>query len=304
VGALGNVADAFNQLLESIESIISELKTQLSRTENAVLEISRSSQAIADGATSQAKQLLSTTELVRQMSTELARVSETAKNAANAAERTQGSAREGAEGVQTVITGMNTLRANVQAGAKKMKNLGDRSMEITGIVSTINRISEQTNMLALNAAIEAARAGEHGRGFSVVADEVRKLAERTAEATQEIDKLVKTIHSETNETVQAIEQQTHFVEEESVLVGRAGESLTRITQVSQESAELVGFITSIAVAQAKDAQNVVNAMSAISAIAQSAQSGAENNAEVVSQLGALSQQLRASVGRFRLSNGS
>ena len=111
---------------------------------------------------------------------------------------------------------------NVQAGAKKMKSLGDRSMEITGIVGTISRISEQTNMLALNAAIEAARAGEHGRGFSVVAEEVRKLAERTASATQEIDKLVKAIHSETNETVAAIEQQTQVVEQESQLVSQAG----------------------------------------------------------------------------------
>ena len=118
-------------------------------------------------------------------------------------------------------------RQNVQAGAKKMKNLGDRSMEITGIVGTISRISEQTNMLALNAAIEAARAGEHGRGFSVVAEEVRKLAERTADATQEIDKLVKAIHSETNETVAAIEQQTQVVEQESQLVSKAGESLVR-----------------------------------------------------------------------------
>ena len=106
------------------------------------------------------------------------------------------------------MRGMDALRANVQAGAKKIKNLGDRSMEITSIVGTIARISEQTNMLALNAAIEAARAGEHGRGFSVVADEVRQLAERTAAATQEIESLVRAIQTETNESVDAIEQQT------------------------------------------------------------------------------------------------
>src|SRR5690242_21649462 len=76
-----------------------------------------------------------------------------------------------------------------QSGAKKMKNLGDRSMEITSIVGTISRISEQTNMLALNAAIEGARAGEHGRGFRVVAEEVRKLAERASSATKDIEKL-------------------------------------------------------------------------------------------------------------------
>jgi hypothetical protein len=126
---------------------------------------------------------------------------------------------------------MDQLRQNVQAGAKKMKNLGDRSMEITSIVDTIGRISEQTNMLALNAAIEAARAGEHGRGFSVVAEEVRKLAERAATATHEIGKLVTAINHETNETVAAIEKQTQVVEQESVLVSRAGQALIKIREV-------------------------------------------------------------------------
>src|SRR3982751_5872904 len=185
------------------------------------------------------------------MNDEITMVSVQARSAADAAKRTEVSAEEGSDAVQNVIAGMTTLRANVQAGAKKMKNLGDRSMEITGIVGTINRISEQTNMLALNAAIEAARAGEHGRGFSIVAEEVRKLAERTAAATQEIDKLVKAIHSETTETVQAIEQQTQFVEQESALVGKAGESLSKIRQVSTESAGLVSDISAVALEQVK-----------------------------------------------------
>jgi twitching motility protein PilJ len=195
---------------------------------------------------------------------------------------------------------MGSLRANVQAGAKKMKNLGDRSMEITGIVGTISRISEQTNMLALNAAIEAARAGEHGRGFSVVADEVRKLAERTASATQEIDKLVKTIHAETTETVGAIEQQTSIVEQESRAVGKAGESLQKIRQVSTESASIVVDISSVARKQAEGAGQVVRAMEQISAIAKSTQQGIEGASATVTQLAALSDQLRSSMGKFKV----
>ena len=171
----------------------------------------------------------------------------------------------------------------MQAGAKKMKSLGDRSMEITGIVDTISRISEQTNMLALNAAIEAARAGEHGRGFSVVAEEVRKLAERTASATQEIDKLVKAIHQETNETVQAIERQTQVVEQESQLVGQAGESLTRIRDVSTESASLVTDISSLAKAQVEGTVKVGRTMKEISEIAQATLAGAQGTVTSLQQ---------------------
>jgi methyl-accepting chemotaxis protein len=166
-----------------------------------------------------------------------------------AANRTQESALAGAESVHNVVQGMEGLRSNVQAGAKKIKNLGDRSMEISGIVGTIAKISEQTNMLALNAAIEAARAGEQGRGFSVVADEVRKLAERTATATQEISNLVAGIQAETAESVAAIEEQTRAVEEEAQIVSKAGEALIKIQGESTHSAELITDITVAAKSQ-------------------------------------------------------
>jgi methyl-accepting chemotaxis protein len=299
-GALGNVADAFNTLLESLQTLLSEVRTQIGRTNDVVESIRDLSRKMASGATHQSRELDSASQLVQRMSADIERVSERAGVAAAAAKRTEESAHEGTQAVHNVISGMDQLRANVQAGAKKMKNLGDRSMEITSIVSTISRISEQTNMLALNAAIEAARAGEHGRGFSVVAEEVRKLAERTAGATQEIDKLVKSIHLETNETVDAIEQQTQVVEQESALVGQAGESLMKIRQVSGESATVVVDISNVARQQAEGTGHVVKTMGQISAIARSTQEGAEGTVATVTQLATLSNQLRESVNRFKV----
>jgi methyl-accepting chemotaxis protein len=299
-GALGNVSDAFNQLLESLQTLMKSVSEQLERTNGTVAIIAESSRKMADGATKQASEVLTATNLVEQLNKEIARVSDNARVAAGAAKRTEESAVEGAQAVQDVISGMGALRSNVQAGAKKMKNLGDRSMEVTGIVATISRISDQTNMLALNAAIEAARAGEHGRGFSVVAEQVRKLAERTAVATQEIDKLVKAIQLETNETVGAIEQQTHVVEEESALVGRAGDSLARIRQVSSESAVLVTDITKIAEAYAAGTGQVVRTMGDISSIAKATQEGARGTAASIEQLTAQSARLTKSVAQFKV----
>jgi methyl-accepting chemotaxis protein len=299
-GALGNVADAFNTLLESLQSLIGAIQNQLHRSNESVGLISQASRQMADGAANQAREVLSVTQLVQRMSNEIARVSDNAVRAATAAKRTEDTAVEGTEAVQNVITGMESLRANVQAGAKKMKNLGDRSMEITGIVETINRISEQTNMLALNAAIEAARAGEHGRGFSVVAEEVRKLAERTAGATQEIDKLVKAIHVETNETVHAIEQQTQVVEQESAVVGQAGVSLARIREVSTESAELVSDISTVAKAQVDGTRVVVDTIGQISSIAQRTQEGAEGTVAIIGDLIKVSERLNENINRFKV----
>jgi methyl-accepting chemotaxis protein len=299
-GALGNVADAFNSLMEAQQQILSEVYKQVDQTNQVVRAIEQSSREMANGATNQANGVQIAQTLVQKMSAEIGRVSEGAARAVEAAKRTEESALEGTGVVQNVISGMGTLRANVQAGAKKMKNLGDRSMEITGIVGTINSISERTNMLALNAAIEAARAGEHGRGFSVVAEEVRKLAERTAVATQEIGRLVQTIHTETNETVSAIEQQTQVVEHESALVGQAGESLVRIRNVSAQSASEVVDISKVALAQAKETSSVVRTMEEISAIARSTQEGAEATVVTITHLTELSNKLRGAITRFRV----
>ncbi len=90
--------------------------------------------------------------------------------------------------------------------SKKIKALGDRSLEINQIVELIDEIASQTNMLALNAAIEASRAGEQGKGFAVVADEVRKLAERSSSATKDIGAFIEMIQDATNDTVEAMER--------------------------------------------------------------------------------------------------
>ena len=303
-GSLGSVADAFNQMLESWAHLLSDIQKLFSLTTEAISKIQQSSENMAAGATKQVQGIFDANASVRDMAESIQRVSKNAETAAVAAKRAQESALTGSDTVQNVVRGMEGLRANVQAGAKKIKNLGDRSMEITSIVGTIARISEQTNMLALNAAIEAARAGEHGRGFSVVADQVRQLAERTASATQEIEGLVRQIQAETNESVEAIEQQTEVVETESQVVGRAGEVLHQIREVSTQSADLVADISAISKAQVDGAMGVAGVMQQISEIATQTKKGADESLRFTKDLASLSKQLQASVDKFQLGNGA
>ena len=302
-GALGNVADAFNLLLESLEGLIGEVSKQVGESEQAVRSISDVAKRMASGATHQSREVGAARQLVADVAKQITFVSSNAEGASTATQHTQQTAQEGERAVEDVIQGMDSLRANVQSGAKKMKNLGDRSMEITSIVGTISKISEQTNMLALNAAIEAARAGEHGRGFRVVAEEVRKLAERASNATKDIEKLVKAITAETNETIRAIEQQTQVVEDESRTVGAAGESLRKIRTASDESAGLVASITMVAKQQVEQAHRVERTMESVSAIAADTEQGAASTVINVTNLVRLSDQLRLSISKFRIGNG-
>jgi methyl-accepting chemotaxis protein len=299
-GDLGNVGDAFNQMLERWQQLIGAINQQLSRTNQAVVELRAASGRMAAGASQQAQEVMAAAVSVQRMSDQIHLVSGNAATAAEAAQRTQTSANEGNSSVRDVIVGMETLKNEVAAGAKKIKTLGDRSMEITSIVATIAKISEQTNMLALNAAIEAARAGDHGRGFSVVADEVRKLAERTAAATQEIEKLVRTILTETSNSVGAIERQSQVVEEEGRAVANAGTALTRIRSESEQSTALVSDIARIARAQAEDAVAVASTMDRISVIAGETANGANGSLDIAASLQELSAALRESVTRFKV----
>ena len=303
-GSLGNVADAFNLLMESLERLVGDVFAQVNETDRAVQSISQVARKMAVGATSQAREVGAARQLVDDVVRQISQVSTNADGASAASKRTADTAEQGEKAVENVIHGMESLRANVQSGAKKMKNLGDRSMEITSIVGTISRISEQTNMLALNAAIEAARAGEHGRGFSVVADEVRKLAERATNATKDIEKLVKAINSETSDTIKAIEQQTQVVEEESKTVGVAGESLRKIRSASDQSAGLVAKITAVAKTQVEQAQRVAKTMETVSSIANDTQQGAESTVTTINDLVQLSTTLRKSISQFRVTNGA
>ena len=103
---------------------------------------------------------------------------------------------------------MNTIRETIQETSKRIKRLGESSQEIGNIVELINDIAEQTNILALNASIQSSMAGDAGRGFAVVADEVQRLAERAANATKQIEVLVRTIQTDTNEAVVSMERST------------------------------------------------------------------------------------------------
>ncbi|HET9817543.1 MAG TPA: methyl-accepting chemotaxis protein, partial [Rhodanobacteraceae bacterium] len=254
----------------------------------------------ADAANQQAEQITSASTKINEMAVSIDQVSKNSADSAEVAQRSVQIASNGAQIVRQTISGMDSIREQIQETSKRIKRLGESSQEIGSIVELINDIAEQTNILALNAAIQAASAGEAGRGFAVVADEVQRLAERSAGATKRIETLVQTIQSDTNEAVSSMEQTTTQVVNGARLAEDAGTALGEIEKVSNNLAGLIQGISSAAKQQSAAATNISSTMSSIQQITAQTSVGANQTAESIGNLAQLAQELRRSVADFKL----
>lgn len=202
--------------------------------------------------------------------------------------------------VNNTVSGINSTRDVIRETEKRIKRLGERSQEISGVVNLINVIAERTHILALNASMHAASAGEAGRGFAVVADEVQRLAENARQATQQISALVSNIQLETTDTVSTMNNAITQIVEGSRLAEQAGEQM-QITQ--QNTAELVDSVRQIATTseiQAKAGQALRDSAVQIKKSSQQATDQLHEQAAQTSNLLDYAKQLLGAVRVFKL----
>jgi len=296
----GAIADAFNNMTEELRSIISKVQDTTLAVSFSANEVQNTTEHLANGSESQALQIVEASAAIDQMTVSIQQVSGNAATAAGVADHALGSARAGAEAVLKTIEGMNGIRQQVQQTAKRMKRLGESSQEIGEIVQLIKDITERTTILALNASIQAAMAGEAGKGFAVVAEEVERLAEHSTEATKKISGLIKSIQSDTNEAIAAMEETTREVVAESGLANEAGQKLAEIEKISKQLAEIIQSISLASKQQSRGSEGVAKSMSEISQVTQQTAAGAKQAAISIRKLTELADDLRGSLNRFKL----
>lgn len=296
----GAIADSVNYAIEALRSLVETINDASVGVASAAQEAQATAMHLAEASEHQAIQITNASAAINEIAVSIDEVSKNSLESADVAQRSVLIAHNGAEVVRDTIKGMNDIRAQIQDTSKRIKRLGESSQEIGNIVELINEIAEQTNILALNAAIQAASSGEAGRGFAVVADEVQQLAERASGSTRQIESIVKTIQTDTNEAVKSMEETTAEVVGGAKKAEDAGEALVEIETVSNDLAELIQNISEAARQQSVAATNISGTMNVIQEITTQTSAGTQQTAESIGNLVELASELRKSVEDFKL----
>lgn len=296
----GAIADSINYTIDALRDLVENINSTTVQVASAAQETQATAIHLIDASEHQSQQITEVSSAIADMASSIEQVSQNASQSSEVAIQSAQLASEGNGAVKDAIIGMDAIREHIQETSKRIKRLGESSQEIGDIVELINDIAEQTNILSLNAAIQATMAGEAGRGFAVVADEVQRLAERSSNATKQIDALVRTIQSDTNEAISSMEKSTAGVVSGAKLTQDAGTSLAQIETVSNQLASLINNISEAAKQQAQAAVTTSDSMNVIQEITMQTSTGTNESAAAIGRLFDLTNDLRKSVSGFTL----
>jgi twitching motility protein PilJ len=296
----GAIADSVNYSIDALRDLVGTINSTANQVRSAVRKTQNMTGELAEASEAQASQITTASSAITVISQSMSEVSDRAADSAEVARKSVSIAHKGSETVRQTIEGMETIREQIQETSKRIKRLGESSQEIGDIVNLITEISDQTNILALNAAIQASMAGEAGRGFAVVADEVQRLAERTGDATKQIEALVKTIQADTNEATVSMEQSTANVVKGARLTENAGSALDRIEQVSMNLAQRILEISDSTRDQAKESVKITEIMDVIQEITAKTSEGSNRASGSIGELSVMVKEMQTSVAGFKL----
>ncbi len=253
----GAVGDSLNLLTKETAGALNDVKSISSYVAGVSRIVQKQSNLVMSVAERERGQVEQTVSELNSSSRAMNKISMDAVDANSRADNALQNTQNAQVAVNRSIEGINSIRDTIRETEKRIKRLGERSQEITGIVNLINSIAERTHILALNASMHAASAGEAGRGFAVVADEVQRLAESAREATTEIGSLVNNIRAETNDTVTAMNKAITQVADGTKLAEQAGSAMKLTEESTENLVKAVERITSSSKEQANASLELV-----------------------------------------------
>ncbi|ABO24818.1 methyl-accepting chemotaxis protein [Shewanella loihica] len=297
---LGLISTGLNDVFRHLRGILKGVAEAANSVSDSALALNEFTQISNARIQQQQAETEQTATAMNEMTATVNEVAQSTTAAADSARNADRFAANGNDIVQLSISSMQALSMQIQSTSEVITHLSHESQHIGSVLSVIKGIAEQTNLLALNAAIEAARAGEQGRGFAVVADEVRSLAQRTQEATQEIETMIETLQSGVNEAVTAMDVGIKQVDDANQQTNKAGEALQEIVASVDNITEMNTHIATAAEEQSSVAESINRSIIAISDIASQSTESALELGHSIAQLTSLADSMRQQVTTFRL----
>lgn len=296
----GSMLDSLSDMTDRITDIVRNIRNAATDLTEQANDVSEGSSQVLEAARHQGEQTSSTARALEDMRESINQVSTLASRNEEGSTVTSDYAKQGSSVVSGVAEQMEHISTTVDNTVEEIKKLDQQTQEISGITSVINQISEQTNLLALNAAIEAARAGESGRGFAVVADEVRQLAQRTGEATKQIESMLGDVQSQVATCVHAMETTQPLVESGRTETLTATKYLVDIETQANDSLTRAQEVVSATVEQVEAVNRIALTMEEVAAMSTQTIESMQSNESSAKALKQLSDKMKEEINFFRI----
>jgi len=288
--------EAQRQNLLVVANEVTDVATRLNEASGVLSEQMNN---LANGVDTTADQTSQVATAMEEMNATVLEVAKNASETSDASTQANKVAADGGVVVGKTVDEINIVAETTEKLADALGSLSNRAENIGKVMAVINDIADQTNLLALNAAIEAARAGEAGRGFAVVADEVRKLAEKTMDATKEVEGAISLIQQSTTEVVSEMDTAKERVLNTSSMAQEAGNVLDQIVDHSDTIADMVRGIATAAEQQSATSDEINTSVTQINDLSQEVLSGIQESNRGIQEVSEMATNLSELVDKFK-----
>ncbi|KAA1206666.1 methyl-accepting chemotaxis protein [Vibrio cholerae] len=297
---IGQICNSINLFIEKLQQMFIDVADSSKEIDRAVVHLSNQARSNLNTLNQHTQETEQAITAIEEMSASAGSIAQSADDAALLTERTNRYADESKQTVTEAVNSVNGLVNQVSSMAETITRMSEDTKQINSVLQVIGAIAEQTNLLALNAAIEAARAGEQGRGFAVVADEVRALASRTQQSTSQINDMLATLKTTTENVVKEMDSTRIHCEETAERTNHVMDSLNVVTDSVAEMNNLNTLIATSAMEQRQVTHEVSKNMAAIQEMVRKLNMNAAQVTSVSNELQNTSHALSDVVGRFRV----
>lgn len=299
-------ADEVGVLLAVMANMITHLRGLLRKIKSASVEITHGADDVSATARSQEAGVSELSGTTAEIAAAVREISSTGREllgsmrvVSERVDETAALADAGREGVSAMNAAIGELDAASSAINERLKVIAAKAQNINGVVLTITKVADQTNLLSLNAAIEAEKAGEVGRGFAIVAREIRRLADQTAVGTLDIEQMVAEMQAAVSAGVREMAQFGERVARGVAAASVTNEQLGRIIAQVQELKPRFEFVSQGMQAQSAGAQQITGAMQQLNEMAQATSQSIGDLMKATQSMHTAVAALGDEVGRFR-----